>query len=221
MCIDMNLNSRHYIGPLKYYLVWAIICMGSTNSGYGQSQGYTDHQFKADLIMGLNFSQLDGDGLFGFDKLGLRGGIGISYPLSKSKTVGIAILYDQRGSRSRARVGSNREFINLNYISLPLMLSTYSWWQDGTDYYKIRLSGSITPARLISTSSSIPSFDQATDQFKRWDLSLGLGVDYAFGRRHSVEIRIDRSVLRIYNIPNSDEDALQSYFLHLAYHYHL
>lgn len=57
-----------------------------------------DRQIKGVLIGGLNLSQVDGDEVYGFHKLGFTGGFGGILPLGKRFSLSVEILYSQRGS---------------------------------------------------------------------------------------------------------------------------
>ena len=55
-------------------------------------------KFKASLILGTNISQIDGDSLYGFKKLGLTTGGRLSYTNNKTFDLALEMLYSQRGS---------------------------------------------------------------------------------------------------------------------------
>ncbi len=180
----------------------------------------TSNSFQAEVVIGANFSQLDGDGLSGFDKLGLRAGFDMRYDLDKLKGVSLSLLYDQRGSRRQMFATGNRnEHISLDYMAFPISIYFNKWWYAPLNRYKIRLYGSIIPARLLSTGSSITRFDNATDAFKKWDISLSAGVVYGLGERSSARLFIERSLLKIYHVPSLDASGLQSYLISFNYSY--
>jgi len=154
--------------------------------------------FGAELMIGANLSQLDGDGLNGFDRIGAKAGIDITYPTSVNMDWALGIFYEQRGSSSGIFLsGVTPQFIHLNYISLPISLRYGHWWYEDYDRYKITVAPRITPARLLSTKSSHASFDNAT--------------------RSNVSLSIDRSLLKIYEIPRTQLSALQSYWINIGY----
>ena len=200
------------------YLCALVIVMVCSFGGSltAQRQG-----FDMKLVAGANFSQLDGDGLSGFDKFGLVGGVEIAYPLSVNRAFSIGILYDQKGSRSKIRRGIPSSFIQLNYMSLPLSYQWLSWYDEEISMYKIAIKAIASPSRLLTTSSTHLGFDRATDDFKRWDINLGLAAAYRFTPRSEIAIGLERSLLKIYRIPGQDLDALQSYLLRLTYGFHL
>ena len=194
-------------------------CILFASASYSQNlpQG-----FQADVRIGANFSQLDGDGLSGFDRIGLGAGIDIAYATSVNTSLSLGIHFDQRGSSTGLfSPSSSSQHIHLNYVALPISYVFHQWWYEDYDRYKIRLRAIINPARLIGVSSSHAQFDNATQSFKRWDLSLGAAVAYAVGPRASLELSLERSVLKIFEIPNSQASALQSYWFSFSYLYRL
>jgi len=54
--------------------------------------------FQASVLLGTNFSQIDGDELQGFHKVGLNGGIRVVAKLNDRWRIGPEILYSQRGA---------------------------------------------------------------------------------------------------------------------------
>ncbi len=201
-------------------LVFSLV-LGSFQGTSAQSD-VTDRRFQADVVIGVNFSQLDGDGIAGFNKAGIKAGLDISYPTSATKGWTLGLYFDQRGSStSLIRTNVFDQFIALQYLSMPISLYSKSWYQDDIDRYKVKVFGSIIPARLFSSSSDNPTFDNDVDNFKKWDVSFQVGVSYGIGRNASVRLAAERSILKIFRIPNSTETGLQSYQLNLSYAYSL
>ena len=176
-------------------------------------------EFQGQVILGVNFSQLDGDQLSGFDKLGIRAGFDILYPVNDNKSISLGILFDQKGSSNGLFNGASRQYIALDYISLPISFQFHNWWFSEYDHHKIRLYGSVIPSRLLSTRSNQSNFDQANDLFKKWDLSLAAGVGYFVSKRSSIHLRIERSLLKIYKVPNATITGLQSYLTTVQFNY--
>lgn len=176
-------------------------------------------EIRASLVLGTNFSQLDGDRLSGFDKLGIRSGLHLSFPIAPTKSASVSLLYDQKGSSSAFFNTGFRQFIALDYISFPMSVHWHSWWYALYDDFKINVYGSLIPSRLIATRSSHSNFDNATDQFKKWDISLALGIAYSVSRPGAFHLRIERSLLKIYQVPNATITGLQSYLVTFQFAY--
>ena len=73
-------------------------------------------RFKAAAIIGTNLSQIDGDNLYGFKKIGLTAGGRLSYANEKTLDVALEMLYSQRGSSVNFFKNSDQEKIKLNCL---------------------------------------------------------------------------------------------------------
>ena len=219
--ININVIYYRYVRFLTIFsrsLCYLSVILFALNlSAQNQKKG-----FSAELMIGANFSQLDGDGLNGFDRVGAKAGIDIAYPTSVNMDWALGIYYEQRGSSSGIFFsGVTSQFIHLNYVALPISLRYGHWWYQDYDRYKITVAPRLTPARLLTTKSSHASFDNATEQFKEWDVSIGIEAIYAIGRNSNISLSIDRSLLKIYEIPNTQLSALQSYWISIGYRHSL
>jgi hypothetical protein len=81
--------------------------------------------FEAALILGANFSQIDGDQLGGYNKLGVNTGFAISRQIDQSWKWSFEILYAMKGSKKRIvdpQVSTPSLRIDLHYIEIPLLV---------------------------------------------------------------------------------------------------
>ena len=101
-------------------------------------------RFNGEIIAGMNFSQVDGDEVFGYKKFGANTGLGVMLPFSFKKNgernwaVSMEMLWHQKGSYKK-RYLSDPNFcdtcppeiqcdsgikyrLEMDYVSLPLML---------------------------------------------------------------------------------------------------
>ena len=85
--------------------------------------------FRASLLAGGNFSQIDGDQLFGYHQFGVNAGIRVVAVLNDRWRVGPEILFSQQGSRrnqNSANISSFDRF-DLNTLEIPLMVYFKDW----------------------------------------------------------------------------------------------
>ena len=81
--------------------------------------------FNTGIVLGLNGSQVDGDGYGGFNKMGFIAGAFTNASLSEKWSTQFEIYYINKGSFKAARPdkGDYRHFnLNVNYIEIPLAL---------------------------------------------------------------------------------------------------
>ena len=83
--------------------------------------------FLGGLDVGIMGTQVDGDSLSGYDKVGLRLGGFIERQLTTKLSMITEILYTQKGSKSKRDNDDFSSFyeINLQYFEIPLMLRYY------------------------------------------------------------------------------------------------
>src|SRR3989337_2295789 len=137
------------------------------------SPGYLISQrFSAGIVGGLNASQIDGDLLAGFDKVGLSGGIMTKIDLETFIDLNVEFLFTQRGSRPdifNPFVDPEIE-VHLNYAEIPVYISLGDWWQEEDQYHKVSAHAGISFGRLINA--------RTIDNFNPDDKSMDLLVPY-------------------------------------------
>jgi len=108
---------------------------------------------KGEAIVGMNLTQVDGDEVFGFKKLGANLGAGVMIPFGKRGRwdVSFETLYTQKGSKQRAQysdslnngtVITGEYKLNLNYVEIPVMVMY-------TDKEFISAGAGLSWARLV------------------------------------------------------------------------
>ncbi|HMQ47476.1 MAG TPA: outer membrane beta-barrel protein [Saprospiraceae bacterium] len=140
------------------------------------SYAQQEQRFEAGLLLGFNMSQIDGDLLHGFNKLGLNTGIRAYARLDDRWKLSLDLLFMQQGS-SRARFddpASTFDKIALNFVEAPVLVHFTDW--------KIQATAGFSYGRLMNYE--ITSFD-GTDATDSYDLdpsifSLVLGATYFF-----------------------------------------
>jgi hypothetical protein len=81
---------------------------------------------KGEAILGMNLSQVDGDEVFGFKKVGANIGAGVMIPIGGNWDFSFEALFTQKGANQKpqysdsTRNGAYR--INLNYVEVPVLV---------------------------------------------------------------------------------------------------
>jgi hypothetical protein len=187
-------------------------------------------RFSAAAVGGLNASQIDGDLLAGFDKVGLTGGLKAVVNFESAFDVHIEFLYTQRGSQPDL---FNPEFdpdikITLDYIELPVLVTIGDWWQEEGQYHKVSAHGGLSLARLINARtfdyfhSEDESFDLLVPYFNDYDLSWLLGVSFRMSEKFGITGRYTRSLTPLlspekHNLPF---ERLISYYMTFRLEYY-
>ena len=82
--------------------------------------------FRASVLAGANFSQIDGDMLFGFHKLGANAGLRVVAVVDDNWRVGPEILFSQQGAKRNVNASLFDEF-ELTTLEVPLMAYYKDW----------------------------------------------------------------------------------------------
>ncbi len=174
----------------KYVLVLIIAC----SFGHLRAQSDNSSTFKFDIHAGLAGTQVQGDGLGGFDKLGFMGGLGIRTELAEKFDLGFEINFVQKGSVKRANpeAGDYSEYkMSLGYIQVPVYLK-----YNVTD--KIAFTGGPAIGVLIGSKEEDMNGEiPVQTEFEPFELAVIIGVRYAISEALSTGIRLDQSLLPI------------------------
>lgn len=169
-------------------------------------------RFGAALLLGANASQIDGDEMAGYDKLGLNAGIRGTAQLKGRWTLGLELLYSQRGSRSRQNtfVSPVRREIELDYIEIPVFISVHDWLvsHEKGDFYKVRAFAGLSYGRLFRTrvyddNTASGYDDRLAEEFNTDDIGGLIGIAYSAYRNLEFSAKYTRSFTRIYNASES------------------
>jgi len=81
---------------------------------------------KGAVVAGMNLSQVDGDEVYGFHKVGLNLGAAVIVPFSDHWEVSMELSYSQKGSYQKPHYDSDSltgEYkLKLNYLEVPVLV---------------------------------------------------------------------------------------------------
>ncbi len=166
------------------------------------ASGIWAQRFQGAVIAGVNASQIEGDELAGYDKLGLRAGLNVFAVLGEKSSLSLGMLYSQRGSTSTIRPNNStpRRWVHLNYVELPVLFSFADWKDEDKDFYHLLFQGGLSYSRLINSRVAFfPPFETEKENFAKNDLSFSLGVTYFSTPHWGFSAYYSRSVFLLYN----------------------
>lgn len=154
----------------------------SPSSAQNPSNYYVEvpRTFYGGLILGANFSQVDGDNYAGYYKTGINGGAILYARINSGFAASLELLYSQKGSRSAfTQFSTSRAYtitkqsIKLNYVEFPVMLNYF-------DKHKSHVGAGLSYSRLINSSESVTTspvnqYDESKYPFKKGDLGIVAG----------------------------------------------
>ena len=187
-------------------------------------------RFGAAVVAGTNASQIDGDMLAGFDKLGLTGGLKAIVNLESVFDLNVEFLFTQRGSKPdifNPEVDPDIE-VHLNYAEIPVYISLGDWWQEEDEYYKVSAHAGLSYGRLITarTFDHVNTGDQDLDNlvqyFNNNDLSWLVGISYRLNKNWGLTGRYTREIIPLLSPKKHDLaiERLLSYYMTFRLEYY-
>ena len=125
--------SCRFIMKLKYLLSILLLQLSALTSFSQEKEEAkkinVDREIKGIVIGGVNITQVDGDQVYGFHKVGANVGFGGILPLGHRFSLSVEVLYDEKGAfqkipNSTADSGQQLPYYSLkwNYLTAPIMV---------------------------------------------------------------------------------------------------
>lgn len=158
------------------------------------AQNGSPSTFNLDIHAGITASQVQGDGLSGFNKLGFMGGLGITTSFSDKWDGGFELNLIQKGSIKRPDAEASdytKYSMLLNYIQIPVYAK-----------YKVNsklgfLAGPAVGFLISSKEEDMDGEITGTPDFEKLEIALILGAEYSFSEKWSSQIRLEQSLFPI------------------------
>ncbi|MEZ4886707.1 MAG: porin family protein [Chitinophagales bacterium] len=160
------------------------------------STAHAQQLFRAGIVGGFNFTQIDGDDVAGYDKLGLNGGFVVELGLDEYNrwSAAMEILYSQKGSRSTLRNSVVDFKITMDYAEIPLLVK-YHDLKGGLIF-----GAGVLIGRSVKNKYEIFGLDETEDYFggdyppKKWDVGGIVDVSYMFSSTFGLNFRFTNSI---------------------------
>ena len=184
---------------MKAGLLLFIILLFLSFTVNAQNMG-PERRFEAGVVAGFNLSQVNGDLLYGFNKIGLNVGGRVDAVLTERWRLSLEMLFTQQGA-SRNKLdnpASAFDKIRLNFVEAPVMIHFQDW--------KIQASAGLSYGRLINYEVISSTGEDATEQTPlRNDLfSVVLGGTFFFDEHVGLNILWSKWINNL-RISNPDE----------------
>lgn len=196
-------------------LLWVILAC------YGQHESKS--AFKGGVRAGVTLTQISGDGLSGFHKLGAYAGLYASVPMTPDENwrFQMEIDFAMKGSRNytppKHTVNPMQKYVlNIGYVEVPFLFK----WRFGNNIRICNNKNGIDTCRTINGQFEIefgPMFGVNLYQrerdytgiipftesriFRRFEFSGMAGLSYFFANHHGISLRYSNSIIPV-RIPN-------------------
>lgn len=191
----MHFNSRAW----QFFFVLLLVLPGRV---WGQ-QYYEEEPkvFTGGLILGINFTQIDGDTYFGYHKVGLQAGGVVYVHFTKVFGASMELVYSQKGSRGESVQQSSgigtyvtKYFMNVNYAEVPVTLHAI--------YRKFDIEAGLSYARLINSKEWVladrtVNIDPDQNRFNTTDVDWVAGLGRQVYKQLYANVRFQYSFTSI------------------------
>jgi len=150
---------------------------------------------KAILPIGLNFTQVDGDDIAGYNKLGLHTGVGAMIDLDEDEKweVGFEILYNRMGSKSNSDETIRQGFdlkLQYDYVSIPLLINY-------KDVGKGYLGAGLIISQLVNNKRFQDKIELPNTSIKTKSIDIGImgQLGFVFSPNFRATLRVGYSIL--------------------------
>lgn len=162
------------------------------------------HSFKGGVRAGISTSQISGDDLVGFNKVGATAGIFVNYPLINSERLKLQLELDftMKGSHSKAaRTNQTYNFYVLNvwYVEMPLLLefTAGSWTLWGKPFQFVIEAGPMFGVNVFQREREATGIIEQRPQFRKFEFSAVAGISLMISDKHSINVRFSNSIVPV------------------------
>lgn len=160
----------------------------------GHPDDHSFHVFEGGFALGINASQVDGDLIAGFNKLGLNTGPVLDINFSQNWFLSMELLFTQKGSRST--LNDNLPYtlrIDMDYIEVPVLMNY-------NDKQHLIFQAGLAYGRLFKVQQIVDGIvEPNSGAFYNSELSYVLGGTFLIGKnRHfGANIRYQGSITSV------------------------
>lgn len=181
---------------MKFYLLISLLAMTYLAAAQSDDEG----RFTATVVAGMNISQIDGDAVAGYNKIGLNAGVRGGVRLGRKVELATEILFSQKGSATGT--GSFNPFtIHLDYVEVPVLIYYKDWDVEdanGNTFQRMMFGAGLSYSRLLNINvKNNGGLD--LDNFARNDLMVMLDANVFITKNFGLNVRWARSLATIYN----------------------
>jgi len=177
------------------------------------SNKITAQTFQAGLIGGINLSQLHGDGLAGFNQIGINVGGRVAITPRERWMYSLDLAFSQKGSNKSTDDSPAIEFqsFRLNYTEAALMASFLDWLEEDSsdEFYKLHFHGGVAWGRLLGFKVEDIFGQDISDNedFNKNMVDLLLGATFFINKNFGINGQYSYTVNNVRK--NKDMGALQ------------
>ncbi|MFT4827291.1 MAG: opacity protein-like surface antigen [Bacteroidia bacterium] len=175
----------------KFILIIGLICISSL------AQDLAAQSFGASLLAGANFSQVDGDQLGGYNKLGANLGVQIDRNIKEDWDAAFEIRFSMKGAKKVIDPEAPPTFtlkLSYHYLEVPLLIK-YTHFDRFTPYAGPSIGVNVFNQRDENTITS------KEEKLNRIEVGFHLGATYHLTDKIGIDLRHSYSLLSVRDYP--------------------
>src|SRR5690606_35722129 len=134
-----------------------------------------ENVFSASIITDINFSQIRGDMLAGYHRLGFGAGVGVSYRLFPRWSGRLELMYRNAGSRESPYLPTHQS-INIHMAQIPVYASYMTWWDNGLS--RINFDLGVLYSRIVKTRIQFHRYEAYQSAINQNDIDIMAGMGF-------------------------------------------
>lgn len=175
----------------------------STLSAFSQKPDEKKSIFRAAVIVGFNASQVDGDDLAGYRKIGLNAGGAAFILLPKNFSVNFEILYSQKGARASNNQLTNDVLkkLSLDYVDVPVLINYHDKDKEGNDVAIFGIGVILNSLVRTKFEDIYGTLSPDTEIYERFGVEAAANVTFIFAKKFGINLRFAYSLNNIAKEP--------------------
>ena len=175
--------------------------------------------FGGGIIAGASTSQVAGDMLGGFNKIGLLAGVYTNLKIKEDLQLQLEIIYIEKGSRNPNLHKNTIQEITLSYVEIPISINLQQKENLGIEL-------GILPAFIMSSKmNDYFSEIEINPSFEKYDFGIFAGINYHLSKKIILNSRISNYIIpirpHVSGATNGWNKGQYNTVLNFAIHYHL
>lgn len=180
------------------------------------SQSFSQNNvFSARIITDINFSQIRGDMLAGYHRIGYGIGTGVGYRMAPRWNAHLDLFYRNTGAKNSPYDPIKRS-IDIHMAQIPLYASYLTWWDNGLSRFHFDVG--FMYGRILHSTIRFPKFEKYSTFIRDDDYSVMTGMGFWFSQHHGINVHYIRSLSLILN-DKADDVEWQLYYISLQYQF--
>jgi hypothetical protein len=196
---------------MKKIFLWCFILINGFEQIYAQNTR-ENQLFVGYIAAGMNATQIAGDSLAGYRKVGANIGVGAYIMYKPTFSNSIELTYSMKGSQKTFNDQNPLDFgkYSFDYVEIPILFNYHE--SDIAIFH-----GGFTVGRLIRYQLfEVASLVLPTSEPKKWDFAATVGATFLIKERFGLNFKVNFSMNSLWDLAVSSSRARRGGWYHNA-----